>query len=66
MTTSLRSLSGVIFAALLALALIASTTDAVAASRSMTGGQSLLDPGLGGAGLSYHPKPIGRLGVTWE
>lgn len=66
MTATFRSLSGIVFAALLALALIVMTTDALAASRSLGGGSSILDPGLGGSHIYYHPKPIGRFGVTWE
>ncbi|HEY6958983.1 MAG TPA: hypothetical protein VI814_09180 [Candidatus Limnocylindria bacterium] len=66
MTTSFRSLTGIVFAALLALALIVMTTDAVAASRSLGGGTNILDPGFGGSQIYYHPKPIGRFGVTWE
>lgn len=67
MTSAFRSLSGIVFAALLALALIVMTTDAMAASRSLAGGGSnILDPGLGSSHIYYHPKPVGRFGVTWE
>jgi hypothetical protein len=65
-TTTFRSLTGIVLAALLALSLIVTTTDAMAASRSLGGGTSILDPGLGGSGIYYRPKPIGRFGITWE
>ena len=66
MTATFRSLTGIFFAALLALALVVMTTDAMAASRSLGGGPNVLDPGLGGSHIYYHPRPIGRFGITWE
>lgn len=66
MTSSFRSLTGIVFAALLAFTLIVTTTDALAASRGLGGGSNVLDPGLGGSHIYYHPKPVGRFGVTWE
>lgn len=66
MTTSLRSLGGIVFAALLALSLIVTTTDAVAATRSLPGGSSFLDAGNVNSNNYFKPKPIGRFGITWE
>jgi hypothetical protein len=66
MTTTFRSLFGIAFAALLALSLIVSTTDAMAATRTLSGGQNLLDPGNVNSNSYFKPKPIGRFGVTWE
>lgn len=66
MTSTFRSLSGIVFAALIALSLIVSTTDAIGATRSFTGGQNFLDPGNVNANNYFKPRPIGRFGVTWE
>ncbi len=67
MTTTFRSLFGIVFAALLALSLIVTTTDAIGATRSAgAGGQNFLDPGNVTSNGYFHPKPIGRFGVTWE
>ena len=66
MTGTLRSLSGIVFAALLALSLVATTTDAMGATRSVPGGPNFFDPGNVNSNNYFKPKPIGRFGVTWE
>ena len=73
-TTSLRSIQGSAFAALLALALWLSAATALADTGTTFGGPNLFDPGFvdhpGFGSLGRHP--IGRLGVdrllgvTWE
>ena len=66
-TAAFRPLTGIVFAALLALSLVATTTDALAASSTHHGGSALFDQVFvdRGGGL-IKPGPIGRLGVTWE
>lgn len=66
MTTTLRSLFGIVFAALLALSLIVTTTEAMGATRSAPGGANFFDPGNVNSNNYFKPKPIGRFGVTWE
>ena len=67
MTTSLRSLYGIVFAALLALSLIATTIDAVASTPAIGGGPMLFDQGFvdRATGL-FSPERLGRFGVSWE
>lgn len=62
-----RPLFGIVFAALLALSLVATTADALASTTDLKGGRVLFDQGLveSGGGL-VKPGPFGRLGVTWE
>ncbi len=67
MTAALRPLFGIVFAALLALSLIVTTTDALAATAQHNGGSALFDQGfVDRSGGLIRPRPIGRLGVTWE
>lgn len=65
MTTALRPLFGVILAAFIALSLITTTVDALASTPTQNGGPALLDPGFFNSSHN-RPRPIGRLGVTWE
>jgi hypothetical protein len=62
----LRPLTGIVFAALLALSLIATTVDALADSGVHNGGPALFDQGNSGGNNFLRPRPVGRLGVTWE
>ncbi len=64
MTTNLRSLQGIAFAALLALALWLTAMQAVADTRPF-GLPNMFDPGFVDGGR-YVPQPLGRLGVSWE
>jgi hypothetical protein len=67
MTATLRPLFGVVFAALLALSLVATTMDAVASTTEHSGGPALFDQGLvDKSGGLFKPRPIGRFGITWE
>jgi hypothetical protein len=64
MTTNLRSLRGLAFAALLAMSLWLSATAAVADTRPF-GSPNLFDPGF----VDNHhflPRPLGHFGVSWE
>jgi hypothetical protein len=67
-TTSLRSLYGIVFAALLALSLIATTSQALADTRGSNGtpNLNLFDPGFVDKLTKDLHRPMGRLGVTWE
>ena len=71
---SIRSLHGIVFAALLALSLVSATTQALAATRSGGGtyGTAFFDPGFS---VNVSDRPligiadgvhIVLLGVTWE
>jgi hypothetical protein len=70
-TTTLRSLHGIVFAAILALSLIATTQDAIAKS---TGTNTNAMPALFdqdfqdfvGNATKYLHRPVGRFGVSWE
>ena len=67
-TTNLRSLQGIAFAALLALTLWLSAITAIADTRETFGGPNLFDPGFvdhPGFG-PFGPRPLGRFGVSWE
>ncbi len=64
MTAKLRSLQGIVFAALLALTLWLTAMQAVADTHPL-GYPNLFDPGFADGGR-YVPQPIGHLGVTWE
>ena len=69
MTTTLRSLTGIVFAALLAMSLVATTVDALAYSGERSGLPALFDEGFVDRPSTIgilRPRPIGRLGVTWE
>ena len=65
MTTSLRSLQGIACAALLALSLWLSAAQAVADTRP-NGNPNLFDQGFVDNATRFLPRPVGRLGVTWE
>ena len=65
MTTTLRSLYGLIFVALFALSLIATTQDAIAKTSGANPLPMLFDQGF--VERQQHlPRPLGRLGVSWE
>ena len=64
MTTNLRSLRGLAFAALLAMSLWLSAMQAVADTRPF-GSPNLFDPGLVN-NQQFLPRPLGHFGVTWE
>ena len=64
MTTNLRSLRGIAFAALLALSLWLTAVQAAADTRPF-GAPNLLDPGFVDGG-QFEPQPLGQFGVTWE
>lgn len=68
MTTALRPLWSIVFAALLALSLVVSTLDALAYTTSDQSGDGILmDKGYGDRGKGfYQPQGWGRFGVTWE
>ena len=65
MTAAPRSLYGFVFAALLALSLVTTTQDALAKSTSVSLLPALFDQGLVEA-TKHLPRPIGRLGISWE
>jgi len=62
-TTRLRGLHGVVFAALLALSLVATTASALAANADLTDGGGRLDSGRGSRDF-FHGR--GLMGTTWE
>ena len=64
MTTNLRSLQGIVFAALLALTLWLTAIQAVADTRPL-GHPHRFDPGFADGGR-YVPHQLGHLGVTWK
>jgi hypothetical protein len=67
LTTSLRPLYGIVFAALLALSLIASTSQALADTRGSNNVPSFFfDPGFVDQVTKNLPRPLGRFGVSWE
>ena len=66
MTTTLRPLFGIVLAAFVALSLITTTIDAVASTPALTGGSAQFDKGFVNGTTLLKPRPIGRLGVTWE
>ncbi len=61
--SALRGLHGVVFAALLALSLVATTANALAANAEPSDGIGRLDSGRAGRDL-LHGR--GLLGTTWE
>lgn len=65
MTITLRPVFGFVFAALLALSLIATTQDAIAKTSGTNAVPALFDEGLVES-LRNLPRPLGRLGVAWE
>jgi hypothetical protein len=68
LTTQLRSLHGIVFAALLALSLIATTSQALADTRGGNNGNgpNLFDQGFVDQVTKNLPRPLGRLGISWE
>ncbi len=66
MTTRLRSLYGIAFAALLALSLVATTSEALADTRGTNGTPKLFDPGFVNTVTRNLPRPLGHFGVSWE
>ena len=64
MTTNVRSIRGIAFAALLALSLWLSAMQAVADTRPW-GAPNMFDPGFADNG-QFFPRPLGHFGVTWE
>jgi hypothetical protein len=66
LTTSLRSLSGIVFAALLALSLVATTSEALADTRGTNGSPTLFDPGFVDDLTRDLRRPLGHFGVSWE
>lgn len=66
-STALRPLTGIVFAALLALSLVATTMDALASTTERSDGPARFDQGLvDKSGGLFKPRPIGRFGITWE
>ena len=67
-TATLRPVLHIVFAALVALSLVATTIDALASTADLANGTALFDQGFvdRGGGFFFRPRPIGRLGVTWE
>jgi hypothetical protein len=67
LTTQLRPLYGIVFAALLALSLIASTSQALADTRGQNNSNvpNLFDPGFVDQVTKDLPRPLGR-GISWE
>ena len=61
----MRSIYGFVFAALFALTLVATTQDAIAKTTGTSVLPALFDQGF----VESHkhlPRPLGRLGVSWE
>ena len=65
MTTSARSLFGIVFAALLALSLVATTQDALAKTTGTNALPALFDQGFVDQ-AKHLGRPLGRLGISWE
>jgi hypothetical protein len=66
-TVALRPLYGIVFAALLALSLIATTSQALADTRGGSGKlPNIFDPGTVEKVTKDLQRPIGRFGVSWE
>ena len=67
MTTTLRPLFSIVVAAFIALSLITTTMDAVAGTGTHNGGAALFDQGFVDRSQGFfHPRPVGRFGVTWD
>ena len=67
MTVAVRPLYGIVFAALLALSLIATASQALADTRGSNGSlPNIFDPGTVEKVTKDLQRPIGRFGVTWE
>jgi len=65
-TTAFRPLYGMVFAALLALSLVATASQALADTRGTNGLPNIFDQGLVERVTKDLQRPIGRLGVSWE
>jgi len=67
-TTALRPLNGIVFAALLALSLVATASQALADTRGSTNGRlpNIFDQGVVERMTKDLQRPIGRFGVSWE
>jgi hypothetical protein len=65
-TTTLRPLYGMVFAALMALSLLATASQALADTRGTNGLPNIFDPGAVERVTKDLQRPIGRLGVSWE
>jgi hypothetical protein len=63
-TANRRSLTGIVFAALLALSLWITAVQAVADTRPF-GSPNFFDPGFADSNR-IQPRPAGHFGVTWE
>ena len=67
MTLALRPLYGIVFAALLALSLIATTSQALADTRGSNPRlPNIFDAGTVEKVAKDLQRPIGRFGVSWE
>ena len=66
MTTAFRPLYGMVFAALLALSLVATASQALADTRGTNGLPNIFDPGIVEKVTKDLQRPIGRFGVSWE
>ena len=66
MTTAFRPLYGMVFAALLALSLVATASQALADTRGTNGLPNIFDAGVVEKITKDLQRPIGRLGVSWE
>lgn len=64
MTAALRSTTGIVLAALIALSIVSTTVDA--ATAAFSSGYQVRDPDREIGLTFFKPRPIGRLGVTWE
>jgi hypothetical protein len=67
-TVATRPLYGMVFAALLALSLVATASQALADTRGGTNGRlpNIFDPGVVEKVTKDLQRPIGRFGVSWE
>jgi hypothetical protein len=67
LTTQLRPLQGIVFAALMALSLFVTASQALADTRG-SGGRlpNIFDPGVIERVAKDLQRPIGRFGVSWE
>jgi hypothetical protein len=65
MTATFRSLFGIVFAALLALSLIATTQEAIAKTTGTTMLPGLFDPGFVDS-VKHGHRQLGHLGISWE
>ena len=66
MTSTFRSLFGIVFVALLALSLVLTTQDAIAKTTGANPLPALFDQGFVDHNKHWPGRPLGRLGVSWE